>query len=66
MHDGIDDELLAVRALLDYPDETPELAEKVDRFCLPYLRAVGDDYGVERAFTGLTTRPHLTRSYFFT
>ncbi len=64
MHDGIDDELLAVRALLDYPDETPELAEKVDRFCLPYLRAVGDDYGVERAFTGLTTRPHLTRSYF--
>jgi hypothetical protein len=62
--DGLDEELLAVRALLDYPDETQELAEKIDRFALPYLRAAGDDYGVERAFNGLTHRPHLTRQYF--
>lgn len=48
--EGLDEELLAVRALLDYPDDTPELAEKIDRFTLPYLRAAGDDYGVERAF----------------
>lgn len=61
---GIDDDLLAVRALLDYPAETPDLAEKIDRFCLPYLRAVGDDYGIERAFIGLVERPHLTRHYF--
>lgn len=64
LNDGIDEELLAVRALLDYPAETPDLAEKIDRFCLPYLRAVGDEYGVERAFFGLVERPHLTRHYF--
>lgn len=62
--DGIDEELLAVRALLDYPAETPDLAEKIDRFCLPYLRSVGDEYGIEKAFIGLIERPHLTRHYF--
>ncbi|AHD03020.1 hypothetical protein METH_08710 [Leisingera methylohalidivorans DSM 14336] len=62
--DGLDEELLAVRALLDYHDDTPEISEKIDRFALPYLRAAGDDYGVERAFDGLARRPHLTRHYF--
>lgn len=62
--EGFDTELLAVRALLNYPDQTQELAEKIDRFALPYLRAAGDDYGVERAFDGLMRRPHLTRQYF--
>jgi hypothetical protein len=61
---GMDTDLLAVRALLDYPAETLELIEKIDRFCLPYLRSAGDDYGVERAFEGLLNRPHLTRHYF--
>ncbi len=64
MNDGVNEELLAVRALLDYEAETPDLAEKIDRFCLPYLRSVGDEYGIERAFTGLVERPHLTRHYF--
>lgn len=64
MNDGVDDELLAVRALLDYQAETPDLEEKIDRFCLPYLRSVGDEYGIERAFLGLSERPHLTRHYF--
>lgn len=64
INSGLDTDLLAVRALLDYPAETPDLAEKIDRFCLPYLRSVGDDYGVERAFSGLLERPHLTRQYF--
>ncbi|MDG1531663.1 MAG: RNA-directed DNA polymerase [Paracoccaceae bacterium] len=64
MKDGVNDELLAVRALLDYDAETPDLAEKIDRFCLPYLRSFGDSYGIERAFSGLAERPHLTRHYF--
>jgi len=64
INDGVNDELLAVRALLDYPADTPDLAEKIDRFCLPYLRSVGDEYGIERAFSGLSERPHLTRHYF--
>lgn len=64
LSDGIDDELIAVRALLDFEVDTPELAEKIDRFCLPYLRSAGDDHGVERAFSGLIERPHLTRHYF--
>ncbi|WP_299297445.1 reverse transcriptase domain-containing protein [uncultured Tateyamaria sp.] len=64
INEGLDTELLAVRALIayDYPDE--ELAEKIDRFSLPYLRASGDDFGVERAFQGLEQRPHLIRHYF--
>ncbi len=64
LEEGLNEELLAVRALLDYHSESAELLEKVDRFCLPYLRAIGDDYGVERAFDGLLARPHLTRHYF--
>ncbi|UJQ95547.1 RNA-directed DNA polymerase [Mariluticola halotolerans] len=64
LYQGVDEELLAVRALLDYPADTPDLAEKIDRFCLPYLRSVGDDYGIERAFSGLVERPHLIRHYF--
>lgn len=64
LNSGIDEDLLAVRALLDYPAEAPDLAEKIDRFCLLYLRSVGDDYGIERAFSGLMERPHLTRHYF--
>jgi hypothetical protein len=64
MNDAVNDELLAVRALLDYDAETPVLAEKIDRFCLPYLRSIGDAYGIERAFLGLVERPHLTRHYF--
>jgi hypothetical protein len=64
MNEGVNDELLAVRALLDYEAETPDLAEKIDRFCLPYLRSGGDEYGIERAFAGLVERPHLTRHYF--
>ncbi len=62
--DGIDEELLAVRALLDYEAEASDLKENIDRFCLPYLRSAGDDYGIERAFQGLIDRPHLTRNYF--
>ncbi|KAB7613410.1 RNA-directed DNA polymerase [Amylibacter sp. SFDW26] len=57
-------ELLAVRSLIDFVYESEDQAEKIDRFCLPYLRASGDDYGVERAFNGLISRPHLTRLYF--
>lgn len=64
LNDGVNDELMAVRALLDYEADTIDLEEKIDRFCLPYLRSVGDEYGIERAFTGLVERPHLTRHYF--
>jgi hypothetical protein len=64
INEGMNEELLAVRALLDYDAETSEQAEKIDRFCLPYLRSAGDDYGIEKAFLGLIERPHLTRNYF--
>jgi hypothetical protein len=64
LNDGVDEELIAVRALLDFQTDSPELLEKIDRFCLPYLRSVGDEYGIERAFSGLKDRPHLTRHYF--
>jgi len=62
--EGEEIELLAVRSLLDFDYENENQAEKIDRFCLPYLRASGDDYGIERAFEGLIDRPHLTRLYF--
>jgi len=64
INDGLDEKLIAVRTLLDYPTDSPELKEKIDRFCLPYLRAAGDAYGIERAFSGLVEHPHLTRHYF--
>lgn len=63
-NEGANEDLIAVRALLDFAVEGDDQAEKIDRFCLPYLRSVSDDYGVERAFNGLAERPHLTRNYF--
>jgi hypothetical protein len=62
--EGIEEELIAVRALLEFPADGNDQFEKIDRFCLPYLRASGDNFGVERAFLGLEERPHLTRLYF--
>lgn len=64
LQDGVEVELLAVRALIDFKADGQDQFEKIDRFCLPYLRASGDPYGVERAFSGLVDRPHLTRLYF--
>lgn len=64
LNQGFGEDLIAVRALIDYNSDDQNLLEKIDRFCLPYLRAVGDEYGIERAFSGLLQRPHLTRHYF--
>lgn len=62
---GADDlELIAVRALLNYETDSAELREKIERFALPYLRAAGDDAGVEYAFSALDHAPHLTRQCF--
>jgi len=38
-------------------------ADKIEKFCLPYLAQAGSDIGVERSLEGIIERPHLSKMY---
>ena len=62
---GDDDDITinAIERLYESLDDHTGQADKIDRFCLPFLRAAGSDIAVQRALTGITERPHLSRLY---
>ena len=70
-HDGGDDEEededdltnAAIERLYESIDDNPGQTDKIERFCLPFLRAAGSDTAVHRALNGVTERPHLSRLY---
>lgn len=53
----------AVERLYQSIENNPGQADKIERFCLPFLRAAGSDTAVQRALNGITERPHLSRLY---
>jgi hypothetical protein len=53
----------AVERLYQSIEDNPGQADKIERFCLPFLRAAGSDSAVQRALNGITERPHLSRLY---
>ena len=56
--------LIATNILYNSRQEYVDQADKIDRFCLPLMRAAGSDYAVDDVVAQLTTKPHLTRLYY--
>lgn len=56
-------ELLAMEELYQKTSDTNVDAEKIERFCLPYLRQAQDDIAVERSLEGVISRPYLSKVY---
>ncbi len=56
-------ELTAVKELYGKIFVNVADAEKIERFCLPYLLRACSDIAVERSLEGLVLRPHLSKTY---
>ena len=59
-------ELIAVEELYRKTSDTTvddEKAEKIEKFCLPYLSRVGNKIAIERSLDGIVSRPHLSKIY---
>ena len=61
--DDEDVELIATEILYDAKHENPGQADKIDKFCLPLMRAIGSDHAVDDVLGELTDKPYLTRLY---
>lgn len=61
--DEIDIDASATRALFFAEETSADQREKIDRFCLPILRAIDDDCAVTHALASFDDRPQLTRLY---
>lgn len=62
----IDEEELRIAAVIRLYEslhEFPEQADKIEKFCLPILRAAASDVAIDRAINGITERPHMARIY---
>ena len=56
-------ELAATQRLYSAIEEYPAQADKIERFCLPLLRAAGSDHAVETVLGNLLKKPYLTSYY---
>jgi len=56
-------EIASVIRLYESIDEHPRQADRIERFCLPILRAAREDVAVERSMQGVVERPYLARVY---
>lgn len=56
-------ELAATQLLYDARIQYPDQAEKIERFCLPLMRATGSDHAVSDVLRQTSSNPHLTRVY---
>jgi hypothetical protein len=61
--DEEDIELRSVEALYHKVEESGTPADKIERFCLPFLAAGRSEIAVEKALQGLLERPHLAKVY---
>lgn len=56
-------ELAATKILYDAKDQFPNQVDKIERFCLPLMRATGSDYAVDSVMRNIMVKPYLTRLY---
>ena len=56
-------QLEAVNRLYNSIDEYPDQADKIEKFCLPLLRASKSDIAISPVLQNLTEKPYLTRLY---
>lgn len=56
-------ELEGLKRLYFSKDEHESHSDKIEKFCLPILRAANNDIAVQSSLEGLTEKPHLTKLY---
>ncbi len=56
-------ELQALVKLFNSRSEYKAQSDKIEKFCLPVFRALGNDLALESALASLNIKPHLTRLY---
>lgn len=57
-------EIKAVEKLFNEVNNVDDsLADKIEKFCLPFLGYAGSEAGIEQAIRGLQEKPHLTKVY---
>jgi hypothetical protein len=61
--DEEDVELVATQLLYRATEEHPDQEEKIERFCLPIMRAAGSEYALDDVLNKIADKPHLTRLY---
>lgn len=56
-------DLAATERLYSAIENYPEQTDKIERFCLPLLRAAGSEHAVDAVLRHLPEKPHLTSYY---
>lgn len=56
-------QVTAIERIYENIDEYPKAADKIEKFCLPFLRAAKSTVAIERSLAGIRDRPHLSRLY---
>jgi len=56
-------QLVAMKELYYKVSEAGIDADKIEKFCLPYLAQTRDDVAVERSLDGILSRPYLAKMY---
>lgn len=56
-------ELTATQILFDAKNIFPDQADKIEKFCLPLMRATASDHAVDDVLGNTIGKPHLTRLY---
>jgi Reverse transcriptase (RNA-dependent DNA polymerase) len=56
-------ELAATERLYSAIDRYPEQSDKIQKFCLPLLRAAGSGHAIDSVLENLLKKPHLTSYY---
>lgn len=63
IEDQVDVEVSAVLRLFEARVEYPQHVDRIDRFCLPVLRAVWNDSAVDVVIASFLDKPHLSKLY---
>jgi retron-type reverse transcriptase len=63
--EGLDEvvELMAVEKLFEAAKLYPKQADKIEKYCLPILRAAKSEIAINDALEKLSANPHMTRLY---
>ena len=56
-------QVTAIERIYENINEHPKATDKIEKFCLPILKAAKSRVAIERALIGVRERPHLARLY---
>ena len=56
-------QVASIEQIYESIEDYPHAIDKIERFCLPFLRTAGSTVAIERALQGVHARPHLAQLY---